>query len=182
MRKFISVAACAAIVMFAGSTLAKNPHPTDTDPVTGLCSFFIEGDVWLYWDDTLDEGEKYGGDMEIETSVLYTCIGGSETELLLSLEVDLDQDEAASLSYACDGTLCGAHSDYDIDWGPDYDAAVDAAVAAACGGAVNVEGYSDEISSLSFGVKEMNPGAGRSQDKIKAKIEIYPLPNAECAI
>ena len=182
MRKFFSIAACAAIVMFAGSTLAKNPHPTDTDPVTGLCSVYLDGDVWLFWDDNLDPGEKYGGDMEIETSVLYTCVGGSETELLLSVDVGLDQDEDSSLPYTCDGIYCSAHSEYDFDWGPEYDAAVDAAVTAACGGVVNVVGYSDTISSISFGVKEMNPGPGKSQDKIKAKIEVHPIPNAECVI
>ncbi len=182
MRKLFSVAAMAAILMFTGSALAKNPHPIDTEPVTGLCRVFFEGDVWLDWDDTLDEGEKFGGDLEVETTVLYTCTGEPEAELMLSVEVGLDQDEDASLSYSCDGTFCSAHSDYTEGWGSEYDAAVDAAVAAACGGVENVDSYNDLISSISFGIKEMNPGPGKSQDKIKVKIEIYPTADSECVI
>ena len=180
MNKLLSAAACAATLVFAGSAIAKNPHPTDTDPVTGLCSIFSADDVWLFWDDTLGEREKFGGDMEIDTSILYTCDGQSEAELLLSVEVELDQDETSPLSYTCDGTTCSAHSEYGADWGPVYDAAVETAVTAACGGVENVVGFEDLISSISFGIKEMNPGRGKSQDKVKVKIEIYPEPDLEC--
>ncbi len=67
-------------------------------------------------------------------------------------------------------------------WGSEYDAAVDAAVAGACGGVENVDSYNDLISGISFGIKEMNPGPGKSQDKIKVKIEIYPTADSECVI
>ncbi len=55
-------------------------------------------------------------------------------------------------------------------------------VAAACGGAEFVDEYSDTIPNISFSVKEMNPGPGNSQDKVKAKIDIYPVATNECIL
>lgn len=183
MNKKILLGSLIAATLCSGNVMAKNPHPTDTDPVTGLCSLFDEGDVFLSWVDLLDEGEKYGGDLEIDFSVDYLCLDASEGTLDLSVEIDLDQDEESILSYSCDGSLCTASAvaEGDMGWVSAVQAAIDAAAAAACGGVEFVDTVGDpELDSISFSVKEMNPGPGKSQDKVKAKVEVAPEPDSEC--
>ncbi len=188
MKKLLLASSLLAAIVVSGNAFAKKPHPTDTDPVTNLCSVFEEGDVWVFWDDSLDPGEKFGGDMEVDVEIDYVCDDTSEGTLFLTVEVELDKDEEAALSYSCDGEGCSAHSLYEDEfgWGPIVYEAVDTAIStdvvAACGGEELVVGSDTEITNISFGVKEMNPGPEKSQDKVKAKIDIYPEADNECAL
>ena len=192
-NKFVLISLVATIFL-SSSAFAKQPHPDDTDPVTGLCSTLGDGgdnpyDIWVHWDDNLalDGSEKYGGDMEIDTEVTYICSDGSEGTLNLSLEIELEQDENSVLPYHCDGVSCSAHSFYDSgenSWGTSFNEMVESSAIAACTD-IGLESHSSSKHRISFGVKEMNPGPGKSQDKVKAKIVIYDDevdPTNECAV
>ncbi len=188
MNKLHLVICFLAAMLINGFVFAKQPHPADTDPVTNLCSVYDEGDVWLFWDDTLGPGEKFGGDMEVDVEIDYQCDDASVGTVFMSVEIELDQDEDAPLSYSCDGVDCGAHSIFEDEfgWSPILESAVDAAigadVVAACGGEELIEDVIVDITNISFGIKEMNPGPGNSQDKVKAKIDIFPVADNACVL
>ena len=183
MNKKLLLASLIAATLSSANVMAKNPHPSDTDPVTGLCSLFQDGNVFLSWDDQLDEGEKYGGDLEIDFSVDYACVEPYEEGVLnLSVEIELDMDEEAILSYGCDGSVCNASAVFegDMGWENEVLAAAEAAVLAACG-ADNIDSVgAPSYDRISFSVKEMNPGPGKSQDKVKSKVEVWPEPDNVC--
>jgi hypothetical protein len=153
----------------------KEPVECETPDISScVWDDFLE-ELYAEWNDiqfTEAVCTKYGGDLELEVDVWWECDDpASQGEFTLSIEVDLDRDPAAPLSYECDGSACVAMINY-----ADLFSAVDGAVAEQLAGPRAAcitgwdSGYSDyfEDPYPLFSVKQMNPGPGMGrQNRVK---------------
>ncbi|MFT5139709.1 MAG: hypothetical protein ACI9H8_001407 [Lysobacterales bacterium] len=179
-RKILSAAIASTFaVVYADDSAASKPAFNDIDPPTNFeCEYDAESEdgVTAWWDDN-GEGDKYGGDLDLDVHYFVECEDGFSTDGTTHIELDLDTDSDAAWGYFCEDGFCHANATWD-EIGEAVDESVDPeAICAAHDGiddfgwipTFDEEGFFDSINA---DIKSIDPGKGRgSQNKTKDSAE-----------